>query len=354
MIILCPKKDERRICTENNSLSIVRYSLTNCCEPGRAHHFSSTYVYIIRDRPSILLKQPFFFNKYNKRQRYRQPIDDLSAVALNLKKLEGATDRIFEVLDSEEIEHQELIDKTDFKGDVEFDHVCFSYDGKKEVVRDFSFKAKAGDSVAVVGLSGSGKTTLMNLMMGFYRPQSGRILIDGIPLTDLSKNQIQDMFSLVAQDSWVFKGTYRENIVYNSGSITDDDLRALCKIVGIEYIFNLPDGPDTLISDPLSLSLGQKQQICVARAMAHEAPILVMDEITNSLDVRTERSIIDSISHMKNKRTTFVIAHRLSTIRNSDSIVVMQHGRIAERGTHDALLDLEGIYYRLYTGNLIS
>jgi len=278
---------------------------------------------------------------------FTQPIDDLSVVALNLKTLEGASERIFDVLDTEEIRQQELIEKTDFKGEVEFEHVWFSYDGKRDVIKNFSFSAKAGDTVAVVGLSGSGKTTLMNLMMGLYEPRAGEIRIDGIPLMDLSKNQVRNMFSLVAQDSWVFKGTYRDNIIYNSGSITDEELQEVCRIAGMDYVNDLPEGLDTYIEEPSALSLGQKQQICVARAMAHKAPILVMDEITNSIDIKTERSIIDSISHMKQRRTTFVVAHRLSTIKTADLIIVIEDGYIKESGRMQELIAKRGIFYEM-------
>ncbi len=278
---------------------------------------------------------------------FTQPIDDLAAVSLSVKNLEGASDRIFEVLDTEEADERGLIEKSEFDGEVEFDHVCFSYDGKRDVIKDLSFKAGAGQTVAVVGLSGSGKTTLMNLMMGFYKPKSGDILIDGISLMDLSRTQLSNMFSLVAQDSWVFKGTYRENIVYNSSILTDDELNELCQTAGMYYLDDLPDGIDTYIDDPSSLSLGQKQQICVARAMAHDAPILVMDEITNSLDIRTEKAIINSINRMKKRRTTFVIAHRLSTIRSADLVIVIEDGSVKEMGSVPELMEKKGILYEL-------
>jgi ATP-binding cassette subfamily B protein len=278
---------------------------------------------------------------------FTQPIDDLSVVALDVKTLEGASERIFDVLDAEEIRQQELIEKDDFEGAVEFEHVWFSYDGKRDVIKNFSFKAEAGDTVAVVGLSGSGKTTLMNLMMGFYMPHSGEIRIDGIPLTDLSKNQIRNMFSLVAQDSWVFKGTYKDNIIYNSENITDEELQEVCRIAGMDFVKDLPEGLDTYIEEPSALSLGQKQQICVARAMAHKAPILVMDEITNSIDIKTERSIIDSISHMQQRRTTFVVAHRLSTIKTADLVIVIEDGCIKESGRMQELIAKRGIFYEM-------
>ena len=278
---------------------------------------------------------------------FTEPIDDLSLVALSTKSLEAACDRVFDILEIEEFKNVSFGTKSEFKGEVEFRDVSLSYDGIKDAVHDCSFHAMPKDTVAIVGLSGSGKTSLVNLMMGFYKPTEGEIRIDGIPLDDLSRAQLNSLYSLVAQDSWIFKGTYRENIVYNSTNITEDDLMEIIRTVKLDYVLDYPDGLDTYIDDPTKLSMGQKQLICVARAMAHKTPILIMDEITNSIDIVTERAIIDSIRRMRNKRTTFVIAHRLSTIKAADLIIVMENGNMREIGTMDELIEKRGLFYEL-------
>jgi ATP-binding cassette subfamily B protein len=206
-----------------------------------------------------------------------------------------------------------------------------------------------GQKVAIVGPTGAGKTTIVNLLMRFYDIREGDILIDDVPTRELTRENVHDLFCMVLQDAWIFNGTIRENIVYCKEGVTEDELDRVCEAAGLRHLIStLPDGYDTMVSDTSSLSVGQRQQITIARAMIQDSPMLILDEATSSVDTRTERTIQDAMDRLTEGRTSFVIAHRLSTIRNADLILVMNEGCIVEKGTHDELLDAGGYYRQLY------
>ena len=232
---------------------------------------------------------------------------------------------------------------------MEFRHVNFSYDDTREIIHDFSAKIKPGSKVAIVGPTGAGKTTMVNLLMRFYEINSGDILIDGISTKDMSREEIHDIFGMVLQDTWVFDGTMRENIVYNSPDISDDELKAIAKEANIyHFIRTLPGKFDCHLSNAGSVSAGQKQLMTIARAMVRQAPLLILDEATSNVDTRTEELIQEAMDNLTKGRTSFVIAHRLSTIKNADLILVMRDGNIVEQGTHDSLMAENGFYASLY------
>ena len=279
---------------------------------------------------------------------FTQPISDISATAVALKELQSASDRVFEVLDQREIQEHDIESIKEFKGGVEFDHVNFSFgEGKGYAIKDVSFKVEPGQTVAIIGPTGSGKTTLMNLLMGLFELESGTIKIDGTPINELNNVQMRSMFSLVAQNSWVFKGTIRNNIVYNSAPKSDEYLWEVIDSVGLGYIRKYSKGLDTYLDNPSALSVGQKQQLSVARAIIHDAPILVLDEATSSVDIRTEKAIVEALDKAAKKRTSFVIAHRLSTIKSADLILVVENGTIHESGTMTELMKKGGLFYDL-------
>lgn len=235
------------------------------------------------------------------------------------------------------------------RGDVEFSHVRFGYEPDKPVIHDFSASVKAGQKVAIVGPTGAGKTTMVNLLMRFYEISGGSISIDGVDTKSVPRWNVHDQFSMVLQDTWVFRGTVRENIAYSKPGVTDEQIVAACRAVGLDhYIQSLPDGYDTVLDDKSTLSAGQKQLLTIARAMVQDAPILILDEATSSVDTRTEELIQKAMDALTVGRTSFVIAHRLSTIRDADMILVMNHGDVIERGTHEELLAAGGFYADLY------
>ncbi len=235
------------------------------------------------------------------------------------------------------------------KGHVEFRDVHFSYVPGKEVIRGFSAEVKPGQKIAIVGPTGAGKTTMVNLLMRFYETDRGDILIDGVSIKDMKRSDVHDLFCMVLQDTWIFEGTVRENIVYSKKDATEDEIIRACTAVGVDhFIRTLPDGYDTMLDNTSSLSVGQRQQITIARAMVENSPMLILDEATSSVDTRTERIIQRAMDSMTEGRTSFVIAHRLSTIRNSDLILLMKDGNIVEQGTHDELLARGGEYKELY------
>lgn len=282
---------------------------------------------------------------------FTEPLAQIAQAATNLQSTAAASERVFEFLDEKEMvqdtEHE--LQVADVQGDVTFEHVHFGYDEDKIIINDFSLEAKRGQKIAIVGPTGAGKTTMVNLLMRFYEINSGEIMIDGISTADLSRKQIHDIFGMVLQDTWIFEGTIRDNIIYSKKGVTDEEVVAACKAVGIHhFIRTLQDGYDTVLNDSVNLSAGQKQLITIARAMIENAPMLILDEATSSVDTRTEELIQKAMDRLMKGRTSFVIAHRLSTIKNADCILVMNEGDVIEKGTHDELLAKDGFYANLY------
>lgn len=288
---------------------------------------------------------------------FTQPLSQIAQSATNLQSTAAASERVFEFLDEDELSDESHKTKVleNAKGDVEFEHVVFGYDENKTIIKDFSAHAYAGQKIAIVGPTGAGKTTLVNLLMRFYEVNSGNIKIDGVPISELTRANLHDLFGMVLQDTWLFEGTIRENIAYSKTDATDEDIERACKAVGLHhYVKTLPDGYDTVIGDKTSLSQGQKQLVTIARAMVENAPLLILDEATSSVDTRTEELIQKAMDKLTEGRTSFVIAHRLSTIRNADLILVMKDGDIVESGNHEELLKKGGFYADLYNSQFDS
>ncbi len=282
---------------------------------------------------------------------FTQSLSQVSQAVIVMQSVAAASERVFELLDEEEMEKEDdkTLRLTDVRGDVEFRDVHFGYLPDKEVIHGFNAKVSAGQKVAIVGPTGAGKTTIVNLLMRFYETNSGDILIDGISTKDLTRENVHDLFCMVLQDTWLFEGTLRENLVYSKEGVSDETLDRVCESVGLrKFVDSLPDRYDTVFSDDAAISIGQRQQITIARAMIEDAPLLILDEATSSVDTRTEKDIQTAMDRLTENRTSFVIAHRLSTIRNADMILVMRDGNIIEQGTHDELLDKGGFYSDLY------
>ncbi len=283
---------------------------------------------------------------------FSHPLQDFAQVATRLQSAAAASERVFEFLEEEEVEDERDKTKrlTDVKGQLEFRNVRFRYEGMDEdVIHDFTAWAKPGQKIAIVGPTGAGKTTMVNLLMRFYEIEHGLITIDGINIQDLTRENVREQFCMVLQDTWLFEGTIRENIVYSKDHVSDEDVIRACEAVGLHhFIETLPHGYDTLLGDETNLSAGQKQQITIARAMIENAPMLILDEATSSIDTRTELNIQRALDQLMGGRTSIIIAHRLSTIKNADVILVMQEGHIIERGSHDELMALNGFYAGLY------
>lgn len=282
---------------------------------------------------------------------FTQPLQQLAQAATNLQSTAAASGRVFEFLNEEELvkESNKLEILENVKGDVEFKHVQFGYDENKLIIKDFSVKVEAGQKVAIVGPTGAGKTTLINLLMRFYELNGGEITIDGIPTNHMTRECLHDLFCMVLQDTWVFEGSIRDNIVYARNDVSEQEVVAACKAVGLDHFINtLPDKYDTILNDKSSLSAGQRQLITIARAMVKMAPLLILDEATSSVDTRTEVLIQQAMDKLTEGKTSFVIAHRLSTIKNADLILVMKDGDIIEAGNHQELISKDGFYAELY------
>lgn len=283
---------------------------------------------------------------------FTQPLSQLAQAAQSLQSTAAAGERVFDMLESKEIadESHKTAELTEVKGDVEFDQVAFSYPGSdKMVIHDFSAKAKAGEKIAIVGPTGAGKTTMINLLMRFYDVASGDIKIDGLSTSELKRENVREQFSMVLQDTWIFNGTVRENLVYSIEGVSEEKVVEAAQAVGLDhFIRTLPQGYDTVLNDQVSLSEGQKQQITIARAMIADRPMLILDEATSSVDTRTELAIQSAMDKLMEGRTSFIIAHRLSTIKNADLILVMKDGDIIESGTHATLLERGEFYAQLY------
>ena len=284
---------------------------------------------------------------------FTSPLTQIAQGMTNMQTASASAHRIFDFLESEDLpdESGKTEQLTDVRGAVSFEHVRFSYPGDpdKIIIKDFSAQVHPGQKVAIVGPTGAGKTTMVNLLMRFYELDSGNIKIDGVPISEMSRENVHRLFGMVLQDTWLFEGTVRENLVYNMGGITDEQLESVCRACGLDkFIHSLPQGFDTVLSESASISAGQKQLLTIARAMLQNAPMLILDEATSSVDTRTELLIQRAMDELTKGRTSFVIAHRLSTIKNADLILVMRDGDVIESGTHDELMQRGGFYAELY------
>ena len=283
---------------------------------------------------------------------FTQPLNQIAQAMQSMQSAAAAGERVFEFLEAEELSDEHDVPRRleHPQGRVEFDHVRFGYeDSDRIVIKDFSAVAQPGQKVAIVGPTGAGKTTMVNLLMRFHELKGGEIRIDGVPTSQMSRAEIHDLFCMVLQDTWLFEGTLRENLMYNTTGKTDEDMRRACKAVGLDhFVRTQPKGYDTVLNDRVSLSQGEKQQLTIARAMIADKPMLILDEATSSVDTRTELKIQRAMDELMRTRTSFVIAHRLSTIKDADLILVMRDGDIVESGTHEALLRQGGFYAELY------
>lgn len=283
---------------------------------------------------------------------FTQPLSQIAQAMQSLQSAGAAGERVFEFLEAEEMsdESSKNTSLENIRGEVEFKHVKFGYeDSDRVIIHDFSAKALPGQKIAIVGPTGAGKTTLVNLLMRFHEIQSGEILIDGVSTNSLKRENVHSLFCMVLQDTWLFEGTVRENLIYCTENVNDEKMKEACRAVGLDhFIRTLPHGYDTVLNDQVSLSQGQKQQLTIARAMIADKPMLILDEATSSVDTRTELVIQNAMDALMKDRTSFVIAHRLSTIKNADLILVLKDGDIIESGTHDELLNKKGFYADLY------
>ena len=285
-------------------------------------------------------------------RKFTGPINEFANIISELQSALAAAERLFGILDEapEQDPQDALLLPAKVRGEVTFDRVCFSYESGKPILKDVSFSAKKGQTVAIVGPTGAGKTTIVNLLMRFYDPDCGKILLDGVDISQYTRSAVRSVFTMVLQDTWLFEGTIFENIAYGKESATKEEVIAAARAANIDrYIRTLPQGYDTRITDGgANLSKGQKQLLTIARAMVSNAELLILDEATSNVDTRTERLVRDAMALLQRGRTSFVIAHRLSTIENADCILVVQGGEIVERGKHAELLANEGFYSRIY------
>ena len=285
---------------------------------------------------------------------FTSPLTQIAQAMTSLQSTAAASERVFAFLDEVEMSSEDNLvkhlDKDKVKGNIEFKNVVFKYDGNENpTIKDFSAKATSGQKVAIVGPTGAGKTTIVNLLMKFYDINSGDILIDNVSTKDLTRSNIHDLFTMVLQDTWVFEGSIKENIVYNHKDVNDYDVRSICKTVGLDhFIKTLSNGYDTVLSDNESISAGQRQLLTIARAMMQNTPFLILDEATSNVDTRTEELVQKAMDKLTEGRTSFIIAHRLSTIKNADLILVMKDGNIIEQGNHEDLMKQNGFYKELY------
>ena len=282
---------------------------------------------------------------------FNQPISQIGSVMGNLQSTMAAAEHVFEFLKEEEQpdESEKTLTIKDVKGKVEFKHVNFGYDKDKQIIFDFNFTANPGEKIAIVGQTGAGKTTIVNLLMRFYEIDSGEILIDGVSTKDMNRSYVRSLFGMVLQDTWLFEGTIKENLRFGKPDATDEEIVNACKMANVDHFIRTePNGYDMVLSEETSISQGQKQLLTIARAMVQNAPLLILDEATSSVDTRTEILIQTAMDRLTKGRTSFVIAHRLSTIKNADKIIVMKDGNIVEIGTHQELLDKGGTYRDLY------
>ena len=284
---------------------------------------------------------------------FTNPLSRIAQAMTTMQSILAAAERVFEFTSEEELASEKSltgrIKKSDAKGNIEFKNVSFGYDKDKIIIKDFSAKVKSGEKIAIVGPTGAGKTTMVNLLMKFYEINSGDIIIDGVSIKNLTRENIHELFCMVLQNTWLFEGTIKENIRYNSDDVSDETIWDACQIVGIDHFINtLPGGLDSVVGDNDMISSGQKQLLTIARGMIEDAPFLILDEATSNVDTRTEELVQKAMDKLTKGRTSFIIAHRLSTIKNADLILVMNEGNIVEQGNHEELLKKNGFYAQLY------
>ncbi|MCM1507794.1 MAG: ABC transporter ATP-binding protein/permease [Ruminococcus flavefaciens] len=310
--------------------------------------------FIVNDNTAVTLGTIMAFVIYAR--LFSQPLTTFAQSLTSIQQASAAAKRVFEMLESEELSDESAKTGTIEKvaGNVEFKNVKFGYTPEKTIIHDFSASLKAGQKVAIVGPTGAGKTTMVNLLMRFYEIDGGDILIDGVSTKTMKREQVHDLFDMILQETWLFDGTIRENLVYSKEGVTDSQLDKACEAVGLKhFISTLPQGYDTRLNEALNLSDGQKQQLTIARAMIKDAPMLILDEATSSIDTRTELVIQQAMDKLTVGRTSFVIAHRLSTIKNADIILVMKDGDIIEQGSHEKLIADGGFYSELYNSQFV-
>lgn len=285
---------------------------------------------------------------------FTNPLSQIAQSMTSLQSTAAASERVFEFLDEKEMpeqtENKKYLDKNIVKGKIEFDHIVFQYDNNdKPTINGFTATALPGQKIAIVGPTGAGKTTMVNLLMKFYDINSGDIRIDGVSTKDLTRENIHDLFTMVLQDTWLFEGTVKENIIYNQENVSDERVIEVCKEVGLDhFIRTLPNGYNSYLSENDTVSAGQKQLLTIARGMIQDSPFLILDEATSNVDTRTEELVQQAMDKLTEGRTSFIIAHRLSTIKNADLILVMKNGNIIEQGNHDQLMAKNGAYAELY------
>ncbi len=290
---------------------------------------------------------------------FTNPLTTIAQGTSSLQSAAAAAERVFEFIEEAELAEEshktKRLDPKEVKGEIEFDHVKFSYDPEKEIIKDFSAKAKPGQKIAIVGPTGAGKTTMVNLLMRFYEINSGEIRVDGVPIQEITRENVHQLFCMVLQDTWLFEGTIKENIRYNKKDVSDEQIQEACKVVGVDhFIRSLPKGYDSVIGDNDSMSAGQKQLLTIARGMIEDGTFLILDEATSSVDTRTEELVQKAMDKLTEGRTSFIIAHRLSTIKNADLILVMKEGNIIEQGNHEELIAQNGFYADLYNSQFES
>lgn len=348
-------KDFEKINGELHDSSWKSQFLSGLMNPVMNFIGNLAYVVICVFTASLILKGEIGFGAITSFVIYirlfTQPLNQIAQVSNNLQSTAAASERVFEFLSADEMEDEShFVKKLEHvQGKVEFKNVSFGYEPNQIIIKNFSALVQPGQKVAIVGPTGAGKTTIVNLLMKFYNVTSGDILIDDVSIKQLTRENVHDIFGMVLQDTWLFEGSVKENLAYGKSDISMDKIKEACQAAHIQhFIESMSHGYDTILDEDSNISQGQKQLFTIARAMIEDAPMLILDEATSSVDTRTEELIQDAMDRLTKGRTTFVIAHRLSTIKNADMILVMKDGDIIEKGTHDELMALKGFYCHLY------